>query len=739
VRNKIVNIPFYILVFLLWVGYQALAQTGGMQSPNSPQAPSSTAGHTPSITNLGSSPQRGEARPSDNMNTAPSTRITDTDTDTDTDRERLREARDLAAQTAMHTVEEPSSIETAFHEVASEVYAPGTRGVPLERLQQFGYTLFRRNITTFAPVRDVPVGPDYVLGPGDELRVTLWGTVENTYAQTIDNHGRIYLPTIGPVRVWGLTFSQAETLIQKHLSQYYTGFKTSVTMGYLRTIKVYVVGEVYNPGAYNISSVSTLVNALYAAGGPSRNGSLRNIKLIKNHHKAKTFDFYDLLLRGDKSRDFRLESGDVIFVPPIGPVAGIMGQIRRPAIYELKEPIPVNKFIEMAGGQVPQSYLKRIQIIRMKPNAEREVIDIDLTGKDKTQNDIKIQNGDLLIIFPTDPRIYNTFTLEGSVKHPGEYEAKPGMRLSDLLLPKVILPNAYLDRIEIVRFTEDLKANVFHIDLKKIWEGNATQDMEILPRDRIVVRSKFKPSGTVHLTGEFKLPGAYTIEHGERLSSVIKRAGSFTDMAYLKGAVFIRQSVAARERESLEDFMHRFEEELLADAKQPLFGYSPGLAQRQQAEIARKREQLRALASKVTLGRIVIRLDTLEKFEGSDYDIILEDGDRLTVPLQPAEVITIGSLRNPASFIHRSNENIQYYINRSGGFTRSADKKELYLIKADGSAVVGFLKLRDVDPGDAIVVPPKYRMKDLSWITQLTGIASNTAITAASLAVIATR
>ncbi|MGQ3686228.1 MAG: SLBB domain-containing protein [Candidatus Loosdrechtia sp.] len=744
-QNKIVNIPLYFLVFLLWMCNPAFAQTEGAPSPNNPQTLSPGINHAPFSPAQNISPLRGEARPADNRNAGQAAHRDEARYDTDAnvtggrDREQLREVQDLAVQAIKERDEEPSSIEAAFHEIASGVEAPGTTGDSLGRLRQFGYSLFRRNITTFAPIRDIPVGPDYVLGPGDELRITLWGNIENTYVQTVDNHGRIYLPTIGPVRVWGLTFSQAETLIRKHLSQYYTGFETSVTMGYLRTIKVYVVGEVDNPGAYNISSLSTLVNALYAAGGPSINGTLREIKLIRNHRKDETFDFYDLLLHGDKSRDFRLESGDVIFVPPIGPVAGIMGQIRRPAIYELKEPLPVREFIEMAGGQMPQSYLRRVQIIRMKPNAEREIIDIDLTSNDSPQDDRKIQNGDLLIMHPSDHRIYNTFTLEGQVKHPGKYEAKPGMQLSDLLQPDAILPTAYLERIEIVRFAEDLKADIFHINLRELWDGDASQDLKILSGDRIFVRSKYRPSGTVYLGGEFKLPGSYTIEHGERLSSVIKRAGGFTDMAYLKGSVFTRLSAAARERVALEDFIHRFEENILEEARQPIFGYSPGLALRQQEEISRRRQQIRALAERITLGRIVIHLDTPDRFEGSDYDIILEDGDRLTVPLRPAEVFTIGSLRNPAAFVHKSNENIQYYINRSGGFTKSADRKEIYLIKADGSAVVGFLKLRDIDPGDAIVVPPKHRMKDLSWITQLTSIASNTAITAASLAVIATR
>ena len=170
---------------------------------------------------------------------------------------------------------------------------------------------------------------NYVLGPGDELRITIWGAIENTYSQTVDRYGRIYLPTIGPIRVWGLTFSEAEKLIREHLSHYYKGFQSSITMGQLRTIKVYVVGEVNNPGSYDVSALSTLINALLASGGPSKIGSLRNIELKRNHHTVGYFDFYDFLLNGNKNNNFRLESGDVIFVPPIGSVAGIMGQVRR--------------------------------------------------------------------------------------------------------------------------------------------------------------------------------------------------------------------------------------------------------------------------------------------------------------------------------------------------------------------------------------------------------------------------
>ena len=632
----------------------------------------------------------------------------------------------------------PSPIEIEF-----QVRTPVIPGIAQGRLTQFGYAFFTPNITTYAPLYDVPVEANYVLGPGDELRITIWGAIENTYSQTVDRYGRIYLPTIGPIRVWGLTFSEAEKLIREHLSHYYKGFQSSITMGQLRTIKVYVVGEVNNPGSYDVSALSTLINALLASGGPSKIGSLRNIELKRNHHTVGYFDFYDFLLNGNKNNNFRLESGDVIFVPPIGSVAGIMGQVRRPAIYEMKDPIRVSGFIKMAGGQAPQSYLKRIQVIRIKPNAEREVVDIDLTDtkNGNQQNDIEIRNGDLVIVFPTDPLIYNTCTLEGTVKYPGEYEVKPGMRLSQLLTPDALLPNAYLDKVEIVRFKEDLKADVIHINLKKIWEGDTAHDILLLPRDKIAVRSEYKPSETVTLSGEFKLPGTYTIERGERLGSVIKRAGEFTDLAFLEGAVFIRRSVAEREREKLDAFIQHYEEGLLDELKPSTFVFSPDspdLAQKQQAEISQKRALLKTLASRITLGRIVIQLDVLEKFKGSHDDVILEGGDTLTIPLPPAEVITMGSVRSPASIVYRNDENLQYYINRCGGFSVSANKKEIYILKVDGSAIVGFLKLRTLDPGDTIVVPPKYRkFRDLSWISQIATIAGQTALTFGALSVLA--
>ena len=633
-------------------------------------------------------------------------------------------------------VEPPSPIEIAFRD-PSVLRTPASMGESPDSLRQFGYSLFASNVSTFAPVEDVPVGPDYVLGPGDNLAVNVWGAMDGALVQAVDRNGQIVLPSSGPVRVWGLTFSQAERLIREQLSRSYRGFQTSITMGRLRTIRVYVMGEVRQPGSFTLSSLSTVTNALFSGGGPLKLGSLRNIEIKRNHHTVGTLDLYDFLLRGDKTRDFRLESGDTIFIPPIGSIAAIAGEVKRPAIYELKGPTRVNDLIEMAGGLTPQSYLKRVQVIRAKPNAEREVVDLDLTtlqANGDSPVNIELRNGDLVKIYPTDPRIYNTISLAGVVKYPGEYEFKQNMRLSQLIPRGSLLPEAYLDGVEVIRFREDLTSEVLQLDLKKAWAGDQAQDITLRPRDQITVRSEFQAHKSITLAGEVRLPGGYTVRSGERLSSVIKRAGGFTDKAFLKGAAFTRRSVQESERKSLNEFLRQQEENLLSEENSGFVPVSLEQTQARQFSQAQRREQLKVVASKVTLGRIVIHLDGLEKLTGSANDLILEDGDVLTVPQRPAAVLVMGTVRNPTAIIHQEGEDIQYYLNRAGGLTENAEPKGIYLLKADGSALTGFLRLRDVEVGDTILVPPRTQDKDWSWLKDIATIAGQAALGMAALA-----
>ncbi|MBI5308196.1 MAG: polysaccharide biosynthesis/export family protein, partial [Planctomycetes bacterium] len=282
-KSRVFSIPFSVFVLVMWVYYPLFAQvsapgvSGGPQAITSPQIPSL--------------PQSTSAAP----DIAPSGiqipfRKSETNIQPLTGQkqglqEQTQQQNKQNSGTIEHLVRSPvavhgtnlsqlSPIETAFQNIL-QTRTSTTTGAQLQPLRQFGYAIFGLPVSTFAPVDDVPISSEYVLGPGDELRVIVWGAMENTYAQTVDHYGRIYLPTVGPIRVWGLTFSQAEKLILSYLSQYYKGFQSSVTMGHLRTIKIYVVGEVYQPGSYDISALSSLTNALVAAGGPSTLGTLR--------------------------------------------------------------------------------------------------------------------------------------------------------------------------------------------------------------------------------------------------------------------------------------------------------------------------------------------------------------------------------------------------------------------------------------------------------------------------------
>jgi len=631
-----------------------------------------------------------------------------------------------------------STIEAAFQQT------PAFSGESGNDLRQYGYSLFASPVSTFAPVEDVPVGPDYILGPGDVLAINVWGAMESGVTRTVDRNGQIILPSAGPVRVWGLTFSQVERLIHEQLSRYYRGFQTSVTMGRLRTIRVYVVGEVCQPGSFTLSSLATVTNGLFSAGGPLKLGSLREIQIKRNHHTVGTLDLYDFMLRGDKTRDFRLESGDTIFIPPIGPIAAIGGEVKRPGIYEMKGSTRVSDLIEMAGGLMPRSFLKRVQVIRTKPNAEREVIDLDLASlgsNGDSDRNIELRNGDLVRIPTTDPRIYNTVSLTGTVKYPGEYELKPGMTLSQILMREIILPEAYLDRIEVARVKDDLTTEIVQVSLKKAWAGDQGQDLALRPRDVVTVRSEYRLPGQVLLEGEVKRPGTYTIQPGERLSSVLKRAGGYTDKAYMEGGIFTRGIVKEVEKKRLDDFVRDQEQRLLSEASTLTMGVSFNKedALAQQTVLAQRREQLKIVASKVTLGRVVIHLDDLDKLEGSANDIAMEDGDALKVPQRPSTVMVMGSVRNPTGILYKEDVDVQYYLNRAGGLTPEADTKGIYLLKADGSAITGFMRLRNIDPGDVVIVPPSTEAK-FQWtpfLKDAATIAGQVALGLAGLVAIA--
>ncbi len=304
------------------------------------------------------------------------------------------------------------------------------RGLPI-----FGASLFNGVPSTFAPVTDVPVGPDYVLGPGDEIVIQLSGQVSQQYDLRIDRTGIISVPVLGPVHLAGLPYGQLQTYLHEQLGRIYRNFSLNANLGSLRTIQVFVVGEARAPGSYSISSLSTLLNAIFASGGPLPSGSLRDIQVKREGRTLVHFDLYDLLLHGDKSNDIRLNSGDVIFIPFVGPQVAVAGSVKTPAIYELKGPTSVADALALAGGETAIAGGGVARLERVFEHSQRSVEDVNLAFG-ATQ---LLQNGDILSVSSIVERFRNAVTLRGNVANPGRYVWHPGTRLSDLIPNKEAL------------------------------------------------------------------------------------------------------------------------------------------------------------------------------------------------------------------------------------------------------------------------------------------------------------
>ena len=298
-------------------------------------------------------------------------------------------------------------------------------------LPVYGRRLFDEVPTTFAPVESIPVPSDYVMGPGDELLIRVWGKIDIDSRVTVDRNGQIYLPKVGSVTVAGLRYEQVEGYLHAAISTLFKDFELNVALGQLRSIQIYVLGNARQPGEYTISSLSTLVDALFASGGPSATGTMRHIQLRRRGQTPSEFDIYDLMQKGDKSHDIQLLPGDVIYIPPIGAQVAISGDINVPGIYELKgETTTVKDALQGAGGLTSLAGVARVLLERINNHSSREVeeFSLDATGLQRP-----LKDGDLLCIYPLTPKFENAVTLRGNVAQPGRYVWKEGMRVSDLI------------------------------------------------------------------------------------------------------------------------------------------------------------------------------------------------------------------------------------------------------------------------------------------------------------------
>jgi protein involved in polysaccharide export with SLBB domain len=687
------------------------------------------------------------------------------------------------------------------------------------KLKRFGSDMFsNRGLDTKQMSVDIPIGPDYILGVGDGLIINLWGGVSQSFSRAVDREGKIVLPEAGTIVVAGLSLERAQALVQGALSQQFRDAKVAVTIARLRTVRVYVVGDVQRPGAYDVSSLSTPLNALYAAGGPTSIGSLRVARHYRGKELIREVDLYDFLLRGVRPDTERIEDGDTILVSPVGRQVAVAGMVKRPAIYELKNETKLSDVLNDAGGVLVSASLTHITIERVGTQGHRTTLNLDLPegstaeSSRKVMDAFAIEDGDRVNVAPILPYSERTIYVEGHVVRPGKFPYRDDMKLSDVIRSYQDLLPEPADRGVIIRLMPpDLRAEAIDFNVPDVVAGN--EQIHLQPFDTIRVLGRYEADGpkvqvhgevlhpgtyplsrgmtmaqlvrmaggfnrsalvddadlasydvkdgkqvlsrrdtikigeavnnpgssadvllkpgdvlTIHqisgwddigssvsLEGEVTYPGPYGIQEGERLSSVLKRAGGFRATAYPMGAVLVRNQVKELEDKSRNELIHQIET-TSAGAK-----LAPSLSAQDDAAtlqllIQQQKAVVERLRSQPAIGRLVIKISAdIASWEGTAADIELRRGDVLTIPKKPGFVLISGQVYNASAITFVPGKTAGWYLKRAGGSTEGGNMKEVLVIRANGLVVgrrsgewydSGVLETK-LEPGDVVVVPQK--------------------------------
>ncbi len=722
-------------------------------------------------------------------------------------------------------------------------------------MHPYGYDIFRNATGQFEPEAAIPVPNDYVLGPGDKVEVQLYGNERQNLILVVGRDGKIRVPKLGPVQVGGMRFGEVKDIVETRVAKEFVGTQVSLSMGELRSIRVFVLGDVEHPGSYLVSALATLSNALLVAGGPTEAGTLRDLQLKRSGEVVVHLDAYDLLLRGDTRNDARLLAGDVVFVPPVGNTVAISGEVRRPAIYEMKPGSVVADLLYLSGGLKPAADPKTARITRISEAKERITLDVNLASKEGRA--LRLRTGDGLTVIAVRPALMASVELVGEVFRPQQFQYREGLRLSDivpalddlqpgadpayvvirrqpvrpgplevrsadlraalaapgtaadlLLQPRdvvrvtaktprrasqvaglvdelraegrldaparvvnvggnIIAPGSYplepgmrvadllraggtLDdsayggTAELVRYDvaggEKRQTALLTVDLAAVRRGEAEANLALQPYDLLTVKQiqNWADNGTVVLKGEVRYPGSYPIRRGETLSQVIARAGGYTPEAYLPGAVFTRAAVREQEQQQLDKLATRMQSDLTLLALQGTRTAGKDQANDPTATLTVGQALLADLRNTKTVGRVVVDLPAMAGHP--DREVLLLDKDQLAVPRQLQSVTVLGEVQSPVSHLWSPQGSRDDYLGRSGGLTRKADAKRIYVVHADGSVESprgGWLRPASsarVLPGDTIVVPvDAERVQALPLWTAVTQIIYNLAIAATAV------
>ncbi len=667
--------------------------------------------------------------------------------------------------------------------------APGEMGGG-EDLELFGRSMFALTPATFEPPVFGPVGPDYQLGPGDEVVISMWGDYDQIIIQTLTREGYILLPRIGQVVLNGLTLVQARQRLLQTMTPSYQALnygragasaQLDITLGKIRAITVYVMGDAQRSGAYSLSGLSTAFTAVYAAGGPSNRGSLRDIRVVRDVLTIAHLDGYDYLLKGNKGSDVYLRDGDIVFIPTIGPKVNVQGRVLRPAVYELKGSETLREVIDYAGGLTASAFRERAQVARILPPTERGatpwvrvVFDVNL---DQVLTDpeavIPVIDGDVLTVYPIPTDRRNFVIVEGVVWNPGRLELREGMTIRRAIEQAGGLREEALgSRVEIVRTRPDETTEQLRSDLNLVMVGDPENDLVLQPRDRIHVYSihDLYPLRYVNIFGRVDTPGRYLLHDNMTVMDLIVRAGGLTKDAWTQEAEVVRVRFAEEgdptqfDRYSvpidttyapdrvpfiLEDFDQVFvrqrplwdvqrnvtiqgevmfpgpyallqQDEKIADLLARAGGLTP-YAYARGARFTRAQEGA---------GRINLDLErALERPQSID-NTVLQPGDVLYIPPRVDFVTVRGAVGFPTSVLYEQGQGIKYYIDQAGGYAENADPGRTRVVLPNGSMWRPrwfFLPDPELEAGSEITVPVSTAEKKDTWeiIRDTTAILSS--------------
>lgn len=640
--------------------------------------------------------------------------------------------------------------------------------------QLFGYNFFNNSKITFQPNVNIAVPKNYQIGPGDEIMIDLWGASEITYTAIVSKTGSIKINGVGFIYINGFTLEAATKKIISRLKRKHAGIgasknsyeriNTNVTVSKIRTVQVNIIGEVKVPGTYSINSLSTVLNALYVAGGPTKLGTFRDIKLIRNNKTIASLDIYEYLLNGTQNANLKLQDQDVLLVGPYQNLITVEGAVKRPGIYELNTSQTLADLINYFGGFTSNSYTDLLVLERFD-GIQKEVKEVNL----KNASSFLMQSGDRILVQEVLDLYKNKVSIEGEVYRPGNFELTENMTLKDLLLKaEGVTPEAFLNRANIIRSTDNTNQENIPFSVTDIL--NDIANIPLLKNDKIIILNKkdLRENRTVTITGAVNKPQTFEYIDNLQIEDLISKAGGLKEGANpdlisvarrLKDGSFktLSQIFSVSSTKNLEInngnpfYIKPFD---IIDVR-----YTKGYDSQKSVKIEgqvnyagsyilqNKEERLSSLIERAgglnafadidgakfyrNNNLVSIDLKPILNKTNSKNDIILQEGDLLVIPEKVETVQVTGNVIIPSLVKHQNSKNLKYYIDNAGGFKERSKKSNIYVRYANGQVktTTNFLFFKfypKVKPGSTIVVPEKAEKEKLST-QEVLGITSSIA------------